>query len=41
MKRGQVLRVHYMNEGPMIHPILNHAESDHGMFGMVTAVVVQ
>lgn len=93
VKRGQKLRVRYMNEGMMIHPmhlhgihmtvidkdgwpqpapwkcdtlniapgerwdvvvdcnnpgtwafhchILTHAESEHGMFGMVTALIVQ
>jgi FtsP/CotA-like multicopper oxidase with cupredoxin domain len=93
VKRGQKLRIRYMNEGMMIHPmhlhgihmtvidkdgwpqpapwkcdtlniapgerwdvivncnnpgtwafhchILTHAESEHGMFGMVTALIVQ
>ncbi len=93
VKRGQTLRIRYMNEGLQIHPmhlhgmsqtvialdghllgepyeqdtvmvapgqrvdvlvratepgawafhchILSHAESDHGMFGMVTALIVQ
>jgi FtsP/CotA-like multicopper oxidase with cupredoxin domain len=93
VKRGQILRIRYMNEGLLVHPmhlhgmaqqvialdghlldrpyiqdtvmvapgqrvdvlvsatepgawafhchILSHAEGDHGMFGMVTAVIVE
>jgi FtsP/CotA-like multicopper oxidase with cupredoxin domain len=58
-KLGQKIRIRFMNEGTMIHPmhlhgnctnpgtwafhchILPHAESQNGMFGMVTALVVQ
>jgi hypothetical protein len=30
-----------LNDRPMTAHMLPHAESDHGMYGMVTALVVQ
>jgi len=47
-KKGEKILIRYMNEGLMIHPMhlhgmpqLSHAESEHGMFGMVTAMIVE